>query len=1182
MDKESYIEIKEEFENFEEKLTKHIENSFNSMENEDCYLIEESWSDELIKCFDNCDKYKKNKIDDYSDFLPDEPIFINNFSSVIKYLNSKKRLKVISKKLIDLIYEEEDIKEYKIIKYYSGNNKIIIEFKENYDNKALLIINPLEENITMKNAFIISTKKEERKIIYKEILENNISNIKSKLNIISFEKYINILKLFIHLYYYEKSLLDNKENIFKENENYYLINKQWLDKVKEYYGIANYYKTFNSMKVNGKKINYNNLKKFLNGIINIKNNLILKEDEVLFKEIKKIEEIKTYQKNDSKSKIKYFSNCFIINSEIMYLISNIFNEEMDIKVKKISYKYDNIYIMYLKKILVGNLNENLLFIPKYIISYNSSQIFDSQKQYIFSCPIDEYINSLNCNIYSSKLQILKDENDIELGKLIILSDNNLKNLDSSSDFEYQKKKPSFSTPKKNSIKMKTRNYENYSSEKNLIQSTKNSSNEYVTNNDEYENANFNNKIKNNEIINLNNKLQKYEEIIKELKIEKNKNIEKSIEKEKEYLNKIDSLKKNLLEKEKELKIINNENEQIKEKLKSFENAKKLDKAKITKKEKELQKKIKELEMQNQNLENYENELVQKEEEIENLKNSLKIKEKEILELKNSYQDQINNINENNKKLLDEKNKKVKLNSKYKKENKILKQEKNNMEKEINELKENNNQYINEVKELKLNNKKLKEEIKNFGERENKLIEKENEINKKINFLEEKEDFIEKENIELCNKNKILQKDIIDNKRIKKENEKLIKENNKLINENKELEKTIKKRQKSKKTIPKPDIEPDPIPPSFNFPPLIGLNNIGATCFMNSTLQCLSQTKSLSNYFLKNSNKSKILNNNLALQNPNNYQLSPIYQELIQQLWQKNGIKSFSPSNFMQTIEIMNPLFKQGQAGDSKDFIIYILEQLHKELKKSVKNKNKSQSPLNQYDKNNAFNHFFEEFQQECSIISDVFFGMTETTNECLNCKQNYNKKGINNPICYNYQIFNCLIFPLEEVKNMKNNAFMNNFIQMKQNNIVSLYECFYYNQKSEIFNGQNQNYCNICKRLSDSLYTSRIFVSPNNLVIILNRGKGNIYNVKLNFNEEIDISNFVLQKEKPQILYSLYGVITHIGQSGPNAHFVASCKSPIDNKWYRYNDAIVTPITNVQKEIIDFGTPYILFYQKKN
>ena len=62
--------------------------------------------------------------------------------------------------------------------------------------------------------------------------------------------------------------------------------------------------------------------------------------------------------------------------------------------------------------------------------------------------------------------------------------------------------------------------------------------------------------------------------------------------------------------------------------------------------------------------------------------------------------------------------------------------------------------------------------------------------------------------------------------------------------------------------------------------------------------------------------------------------------------------------------------------------------------------------------------------------------------------------------------------------------------------------------------------------------------------------------------------------------YELYGVITHIGQSGPNAHFVASCKSPIDSKWYRFNDSFVTSINNLQKEVIEFGTPYILFYQK--
>ena len=148
------------------------------------------------------------------------------------------------------------------------------------------------------------------------------------------------------------------------------------------------------------------------------------------------------------------------------------------------------------------------------------------------------------------------------------------------------------------------------------------------------------------------------------------------------------------------------------------------------------------------------------------------------------------------------------------------------------------------------------------------------------------------------------------------------------------------------------------------------------------------------------------------------------------------------------------------------------------------------------------------------------------------------------------------------------------------NNMVSMFECFYFNQKSDYFTGDNKNYCNICKQLYDSVYTSKIFTSPNVLIIILNRGKGNVYKIKLDFGLQMDISDFVLLKDGKQI-YNLYGVITHLGKSGPDAHFIASCKSPVDNKWYRYNDSFVDPINDLKKEMIDYGTPYILFYEKQ-
>ena len=284
------------------------------------------------------------------------------------------------------------------------------------------------------------------------------------------------------------------------------------------------------------------------------------------------------------------------------------------------------------------------------------------------------------------------------------------------------------------------------------------------------------------------------------------------------------------------------------------------------------------------------------------------------------------------------------------------------------------------------------------------------------------------------------------------------------------------------------------------PPLIGLNNVG---FINSTLQCLSQTEPLTNYFLKETTKKKIdkyiplsidiINSN----NSNELQLSKEYYELIQNLWSKDKKASFSPNKFMNIIEKMNPTFKLGQPGDYKDFIIFILNQIHKELKKPKELNNNINviEPLNIYDQKNVLNHFFNDFKKECSIISDIFFGITETTYICLNCKNMYNSQGMETPTSYCYQKFNCLIFPLEEVKNYYNHY------------PIPLNDCFEYNQKEYYTN------CNVCQT-NNLKNTSKIYTCSTILILILYRGKENLSNVKLNFSETIDITQFVSIKIK--------------------------------------------------------------------
>ena len=530
MDEEDYILIENEYYNFKEKLSKDIQNPSISMQNKDCYLIEESWSNEITNYFDKYHNYKNNNKfknnTDFSDFLPENgPVFINNFSSVIKCLKNNKKLIIVSRELIESIYEEDDLKNYNIVKYYSGNNKLIIKFTKNDDKKALLIINPIYENLiqNINNDFIISIKDEENNTeeIFKELLlkENNL-NYEIKLNynynIIPFEKYLKLLKLLVNIYYYEKSLLDNKEDIFKENKDYYLINHDWIDKIKNYY--KNFFKSLSTIKTNKAKLNYNNLNKFFKSLTYYRNDLNI-ENNKLFVDIMNIEKIKP--KREYNNKILYHPNCYIINSEIKDIIISIFNnKKFDfLKKKEIYIQNENVYLIYTKQIILGNINKELLFIPNYIISYDTSKILKSEYKYLISTSIDKYINSLNCDINNSELQILTDKNNGKIGKFIILL-NQMRNKEKNTNQNY-KAISANSTPKKktntinifnkpNNIKSrnKIKNIVKQNSDENILYQTTSinsiNSKESEKNQILYKTNNSTDNLTNNEIINLNN------------------------------------------------------------------------------------------------------------------------------------------------------------------------------------------------------------------------------------------------------------------------------------------------------------------------------------------------------------------------------------------------------------------------------------------------------------------------------------------------------------------------------------------------------------------------------------------------------------------------------------------------------------------------------------------------------
>ena len=122
-------------------------------------------------------------------------------------------------------------------------------------------------------------------------------------------------------------------------------------------------------------------------------------------------------------------------------------------------------------------------------------------------------------------------------------------------------------------------------------------------------------------------------------------------------------------------------------------------------------------------------------------------------------------------------------------------------------------------------------------------------------------------------------------------------------------------------------------------------------------------------------------------------------------------------------------------------------------------------------------------------------------------------------------------------------------------------------------------YCNICNNIFDFFYGTSIYALPKYLIINLNKGKNASYQCKVNFPEELDLTQFVTFREL-NTKFELYSLICHIGPSSMSGHFVSYCKNRMDHKWCLYNDANVT----LCKAPYDYQKhmPYFLFYQSKN
>ncbi|XP_044307497.1 ubiquitin carboxyl-terminal hydrolase 4 [Varanus komodoensis] len=168
------------------------------------------------------------------------------------------------------------------------------------------------------------------------------------------------------------------------------------------------------------------------------------------------------------------------------------------------------------------------------------------------------------------------------------------------------------------------------------------------------------------------------------------------------------------------------------------------------------------------------------------------------------------------------------------------------------------------------------------------------------------------------------------------------------------------------------------------PGLCGLSNLGNTCFMNSALQCLSNTPPLTEYFLEDEYEAEINQENpLGMRG----EIAEAYAELIKQMW--SGMHSHvAPRMFKTQVGRFAPQFSGYQQQDSQELLAFLLDGLHEDLNRVKKKpylelKDANGRPDSVVAKEAWENHRL----RNDSIIVDIFHGLFKSTLVCPKCSK---------------------------------------------------------------------------------------------------------------------------------------------------------------------------------------------------
>ena len=160
--------------------------------------------------------------------------------------------------------------------------------------------------------------------------------------------------------------------------------------------------------------------------------------------------------------------------------------------------------------------------------------------------------------------------------------------------------------------------------------------------------------------------------------------------------------------------------------------------------------------------------------------------------------------------------------------------------------------------------------------------------------------------------------------------------------------------------------------------LVGLQNLGNTCFMNTSLQCISNCYELAQFFLSDSYLKDINTDNpLGTQGA----LARSYATLLKNLYYGES-GSFNPRNFKRAIGAFQSMFTGYQQHDTQEFLNYLLDGLHEDLNRVQKKPFIEKDESLKDDSVKSKEQWTGFLRRNQSALVDLLYGQYKSTITC--------------------------------------------------------------------------------------------------------------------------------------------------------------------------------------------------------